>query len=49
MPVIDMSELDTQSKPMYAIAEVLQDYYDNCINSKEALGIINSINCEWKF
>ena len=49
MAVINLQGLDTQTKPMYAVDEVLKDYYDNCITSKEALEIINAINCEWKF
>jgi hypothetical protein len=48
MPVIDMTGLDTQLAPMKAIHEVLSDYYNGFINSKEALGIINAIACEWR-
>lgn len=35
--------------PMKAINEILNDYYNNHINSKEAMEYINAINCEWKF
>lgn len=48
MPIIDMTGLDTQLAPMKAIDEVLADYYNGFINSKEALGIINAVNCEWR-
>jgi hypothetical protein len=48
MPVIDMTGLDTQSAPMKAIHEVLNDHYNGFINPKEALGIINAIACEWR-
>lgn len=48
MPAINLDGFDTQLKPMYAIDEVLKDYYDNHINSKEAIAIIDAINCEWK-
>lgn len=49
MPVIDMTGLDTQLAPMKAIDEVLNDYAGGFINGKEALGIIDAINCEWKY
>jgi hypothetical protein len=49
MPVIDMTGLDTQLAPMKAIDEVVGDYTNGFINSKEALGIINAIVCEWKY
>ena len=49
MPVIDMTGLQTQIAPMNAIHEVLNDYTNGFINSKEALGIINAIACEWKY
>lgn len=49
MPAIDMTGLNTQVAPMKAIDEVLNDYAGGFINSKEALGIIDAINCEWKY
>jgi hypothetical protein len=49
MPVIDMTGLQTQTAPMKAIDEVVGDYANGFINSKEALGIINAIVCEWKY
>jgi hypothetical protein len=49
MPAIDMTGLDTQIAPMKAINEVLNDYAGGFINGKEALGIIDAINCEWKY
>jgi hypothetical protein len=48
MPVIDMTGLDTQIAPMKAIDEILTDYYEGSINSREAIEIINAINYEWK-
>jgi hypothetical protein len=48
MPIIDMTGLDTQLAPMKAIHEVLSDYYNGFINSKEALSIVNAIACEWR-
>ena len=48
MPVINMSGFDTQKEPMKAIDEVLQDFYGDFINSREAIEIINAIMCEWK-
>lgn len=44
-----MTGFDTQIAPMAAINEVLNDYAGGFINSKEALGIIDAINCEWKY
>jgi hypothetical protein len=48
MPSIDMTGLDPQLSPMKAINEILNDHYNGFINSKEAISIINAINCEWK-
>jgi len=48
MSVINMTGLNTQSAPMDAVESILKDYYDNCINSKEAIVIINAIVTEWR-
>ena len=48
MPTIDMAGLDAQRAPMDAIAEVLNDYHGNFINSIEAMGVINAITTEWR-
>lgn len=48
MPTIDMTGLDTQSAPMAAVHEVLNDHYNGFINSTEAMGIINAIAIEWR-
>lgn len=48
MPVISLEGLDTQLAPMKAIDEILRDYYEGSINSREAVEIINAINYEWK-
>lgn len=48
MPVIDMAGLNTQSAPMSAIAEVLNDHYNGFTSSVETLNIINAITIEWR-
>lgn len=48
MPAIDMSGLDTQTKPMDAICEVLNDYHEGFISPLEAVGVINAIATEWR-
>ena len=48
MPVIDLSDFDTQSAPMSAIAEVLNDYNGGFTNSIETLAIVNAITAEWR-
>lgn len=47
--IINLEGFDTQLAPMKAIDEILRDYYDGSINSKEAISYINAINCEWKY
>lgn len=49
MPTIDMDGLNTQSAPMDAIAEVMNDYHGGFTNSVETLAIINAIVSEWRF
>lgn len=49
MPVIDLNGFDTQSAPMNAIAEVLNDYNGGFTNSVETLSIVNAIVTEWRF
>lgn len=48
MPSIDMTGLDTQSAPMAAITEVLNDHYNGFTSSIETLNIINAIAIEWR-
>jgi hypothetical protein len=48
MPVIDLTGFDTQSAPMGAIAEVLNDYHGGFTNSVETLSIVNAIVTEWR-
>lgn len=48
MPAIDMTGLDTQTAPMDAICEVLNDYNTNCINAIEAMAIVNAVTTEWR-
>lgn len=47
MPTIDLTGFNTQSAPMAAIAEVLTDYYEGSVNSREAMEYINAITIEW--
>lgn len=49
MPVLDLAGLDTQSAPMDAIAEVLNDYNNGFTNSVETLSIVNAIVTEWRY
>ena len=49
MATINLEGFNTQVAPMKAIDEVLRDYYEGCVNAKEAMEYINAINCEWKF
>ena len=46
---IDLTGFDTQSAPMSAIAEVLNDYNSGFTNSVETLAIVNAIVTEWRF
>lgn len=48
MPVIDLAGFDTQSDPMSAIAEVLNDYHGGFTNSVETLSIVSAIAREWR-
>ena len=48
MPTIDMTGLNTQTAPMDAVAEILNDYHGGFINSIEAMSIINAITVEWR-
>lgn len=49
MPTINLSGFNTQVAPMKAIDEILRDYYEGSVNSREAMEYINAINCEWKY
>lgn len=49
MPVLDMTGLNTQTAPMDAIAEVLNDYNNGFTNSVETLSIVNAIVTEWRY
>lgn len=46
--MIDLAGFDTQSDPMGAIAEVLNDYHGGFTNSIETLAIVNAITAEWR-
>ena len=48
MPTIDLNGFDTQSAPMAAIAEVLNDYHGGFTNSMETVSIITAITTEWR-
>lgn len=49
MPTINLEGFDTQVAPMKAIDEIMRDYMEGCVNSKEAMSYIHAIVCEWKF
>ena len=49
MPALDMTGLDTQTAPMDAIAEVLNDYNGGFTNAIEAVALVNAITTEWRY
>lgn len=49
MPVLDMAGFDTQTAPMDAIAEVLNDYNGGFTNALETVALVNAIVTEWRF
>jgi hypothetical protein len=49
MPVLDMAGLDTQTAPMDAIAEVLNDYHGGFTNAVETVALVNAITTEWRY
>lgn len=49
MPVIDISDLNAQTKPMDAIDSILDDYDGGFMKAYEALAVIRAVVCEWKY
>lgn len=49
MAAIDMTGLDTQTAPMDAIAEVLNDYHGGFTNAIEVVALVNAITTEWRY
>lgn len=49
MPVLDMAGLNTQTAPMDAIAEVLNDYHGGFTNAVETVALVNAIVTEWRY
>ena len=49
MPTVDLSGLNTQSAPMDAIAEVLNDYHGGFTTAVETVAVVNAIVSEWRY
>ena len=49
LAIIDMTGLDTQTAPMDAIAEVLNDYHGGFTNAIETVALVNAITTEWRY
>lgn len=47
MPTINLEGFDTQSAPMKAITEVVKDYFECSVSSREAMNYIFAICEEW--
>jgi hypothetical protein len=48
MTYIDLRGFDTQSAPMDAIAEIVDDTLNNYIDPKTAINYIYAVVCEWR-
>lgn len=49
LAILDLTGFDTQSAPMSAIAEVLNDYHGGFNNAVETVALVNAIVTEWRF
>lgn len=49
MPTVDLRGFDTQSDPMSAICEVVNDNFDGHVDAKTAMAYIKAICSEWRY
>ena len=49
MATVDLRGFDTQSDPMSAICEVVNDNYDGHVDAKTAMAYIKAICSEWRY
>lgn len=49
MPSVDLRGWDTQSDPMSAICEIVNDNFDGHVDAKTAMAYIKAICSEWRY